>query len=451
MTNITETLLNDMCIGCGVCSGVCPNNAIKINWNESGEYKPTINPKSCVSCGICKKVCPNIQADLGISDVSKTLFGYLQSDEYIGFYKNIWVGNNTDEILRLQSASGGMCSLVLRGLLDKKFIDSVISVKPTGKNGRLFMFKEINTSSQIDGGSAYYPLEISQILENIINGKEKKYAIVVLPCVAYAIRKAQLQNKVLNRRIKYVLSLVCGQLQNKQDAEYVASKNGVEVKNLNKINYRTKIKDKPSSEFEIRFKGKHGQKGSCYYSECAHYWSYSYFKHNICNYCDDIYAECADATFMDAWLPKYEKDWKGNTITVVRNKDISELMQKLSQEGLARLSDISAEETNKSQQGRINNKRELIKGRLYYLKKNGIDITRRSVAHEKVFKQNKFNIIIKSKIQEKSKEFWKQVRLKPNNIKLFKRKMSGFELKIILHRYFESLVRHFNFKCDKLK
>lgn len=30
-----------------------------------------------------------------------------------------------------------------------------------------------------------------------------------------------------------------------------------------------------------------------------------------CNYCDDVFAECADVTCMDAWLPEYSQDHRG--------------------------------------------------------------------------------------------------------------------------------------------
>ena len=39
-------------------------------------------------------------------------------------------------------------------------------------------------------------------------------------------------------------------------------------------------------------------------------WEYGYFKYKACDFCDDIFAECADITVGDAWLSRYKKDGK---------------------------------------------------------------------------------------------------------------------------------------------
>lgn len=43
----------DKCIGCGVCVGVCPNNAIKISGG-----KAVVDPEKCRAVGNCKRICP---------------------------------------------------------------------------------------------------------------------------------------------------------------------------------------------------------------------------------------------------------------------------------------------------------------------------------------------------------------------------------------------------------
>lgn len=44
----------EKCIGCGVCVGACPVEAIKID----DDGKAVINAEKCISCGTCSAVCP---------------------------------------------------------------------------------------------------------------------------------------------------------------------------------------------------------------------------------------------------------------------------------------------------------------------------------------------------------------------------------------------------------
>ena len=43
----------EKCTGCGICTNVCPNNAINID-----KYA-VINPKLCIACAVCVSECPN--------------------------------------------------------------------------------------------------------------------------------------------------------------------------------------------------------------------------------------------------------------------------------------------------------------------------------------------------------------------------------------------------------
>jgi ferredoxin len=56
----TETLIPpafvvnpEECIGCAVCVGECPTDAI-----EMVDQKAIIDPEKCISCGICAQACP---------------------------------------------------------------------------------------------------------------------------------------------------------------------------------------------------------------------------------------------------------------------------------------------------------------------------------------------------------------------------------------------------------
>lgn len=55
------------CIGCQICSEMCPKDAISFSYNEWGEGRVKLNTENCVGCGICDKICPALTQDLNES------------------------------------------------------------------------------------------------------------------------------------------------------------------------------------------------------------------------------------------------------------------------------------------------------------------------------------------------------------------------------------------------
>ena len=46
------------CTGCGACFNICPKDAITMQCDDCGFYKPVIDKDKCVNCGLCEKICP---------------------------------------------------------------------------------------------------------------------------------------------------------------------------------------------------------------------------------------------------------------------------------------------------------------------------------------------------------------------------------------------------------
>ena len=60
LPNITYTVNNDLCCGCGVCEGMCPNNAISFIVKD-GIFRPIVNDSLCKNdkgCHRCYDSCP---------------------------------------------------------------------------------------------------------------------------------------------------------------------------------------------------------------------------------------------------------------------------------------------------------------------------------------------------------------------------------------------------------
>lgn len=43
---ITNVVRHDLCIGCGLCAALCPQEALEMAWNQHGEYNSIVAARS---------------------------------------------------------------------------------------------------------------------------------------------------------------------------------------------------------------------------------------------------------------------------------------------------------------------------------------------------------------------------------------------------------------------
>lgn len=92
------------CSSCGACANVCARDAISMQLDGEGFYRPIIDAAKCVNCGACEKVCPwnNAVDNPNCADAfPKTVAAYAK-----------------DETIRMESSSGGIFTLLARKVLD---------------------------------------------------------------------------------------------------------------------------------------------------------------------------------------------------------------------------------------------------------------------------------------------------------------------------------------------
>lgn len=91
----------DDCTGCGACYNTCPENAITMQGDKYGFYKPVIDEKKCINCGLCEKTCP----------LDKT---FSQDAE-----PKVYALINNDEKTRLKCTSGGAFALFAKEIINR--------------------------------------------------------------------------------------------------------------------------------------------------------------------------------------------------------------------------------------------------------------------------------------------------------------------------------------------
>lgn len=329
---IKTTVLENKCIGCGICDAICPVDVLKMDFNSIGMYEPKEVEGCLDKCTLCMDSCPFVSENPNEKELAKKLFEKEENSIFhkdLGYFVNTYEVHKKDINERLKSASGGAGHSILKNLLEQKLVDTILTVESNNDPDKLFKFSNFKEVKELEKirSSIYYPTEMSEVLDFVMKN-DGKYAITTLPCFAKAIRLAQEKNSKLRKRIKFVIGLVCGQMKSKEYTHTLA-KNAVGTDRLTSVNYRVKEKNNSAMNFSFEFKSLKNQKTErlSNINLPSKLWGSRAFTPNACNSCTDVFAHCADIVLMDAWLPEYMNDYKGHTLVLSRTNEISTLLE----------------------------------------------------------------------------------------------------------------------------
>ncbi len=362
----TEIVAHDLCIGCGLCAGVCPSGNLRIESNDFGQYAPVGDDRCADGCDLCLRVCPFSDMADDEDALGRERFSAVDGIRHrpeTGYWLDTAVGYANVGGHRDRGASGGLVTWVLETLLKEGRIDAAVCAVPTGRRGALFEFAVCRTADEVRRGarSCYYPVELSGAIRHVLR-HEGSYAVTALPCYAKALGRAMAAMPKLRRRVRFVLGLVCGQYKSKYFAEYLCAFGGGDPARLDEIAFRLKDPKQTALYEGIRFVSGAGtdarREGVVREAQVpGRLWSNRYFTPVPCCFCDDVFAECADATFMDAWLPAYVPDGRGHSIVIARDPALAALLGRGRDAGDLALEPLDATDVIRSQQGVVDSKR----------------------------------------------------------------------------------------------
>lgn len=88
------------CSGCHACMNICPENCITMETDSEGFKYPVVDYDKCIRCGKCVRICPIINK----KEVKREAKAYACI--------------NKDEVIREQSSSGGVFTLIAENIID---------------------------------------------------------------------------------------------------------------------------------------------------------------------------------------------------------------------------------------------------------------------------------------------------------------------------------------------
>jgi len=365
MASIEKVIENGICVGCGGC-GTATKGRIPIRLSTRGIYQADISNATDADKEIASRVCPFTDESKDEDQIAAEVFdAKLQYDPRLGRYLNMYAGRVTDDKLIPGSSSGGITSWLVCQLLERGEIDGVVHVGFT--ETPMFGYVVSHSIDDVMGRrkSQYHPASFAKALAQI-KGDGKRYALVGVPCAIKSARLAAAEDGELAQQIKFFVGIVCGHLKSTAYAESFAWQVGVPPEKLERVDFR--IKDPALTSRQYRFgaleKGTDVMKEAPTLGLVGGNWGHAVFQLDACNYCDDIFAETADVVIGDAWLSKYEIDWRGTNVVVTRNDVIDNILADGVAGGEVGLDNLDTDSVARTQGGNFRHRREGLAVRL---------------------------------------------------------------------------------------
>lgn len=440
---INEIVKNGHCIGCGACCAV-KGIALQMELDQHGQYKPKASDDKPIEEKAdheALKVCPFSDDGPNEDAIGESLYAASDSrNSMLGYYAGLYIGHARAGGIREIATSGGIITWTLTKLLESGQIDGVIHVQPVSDpvDGILFRYGISRTIDEVRAGakSRYYPIETSKVI-HLVKSKPGRYVFVGIPCFVKAIRRLCAVDPEFGASIRFTIGLVCGHLKSKAFADLFGWQAGIAPGKLERIDFRVKRDTGDSQDYAVAVAGDGRQESRSHRLFFGTNWGYNFFRNSACDYCDDVFAETADLSVGDAWLPELRSDPRGNSVVVVRHQGLRELVDAGIRAGELALSESEPSRIIASQSGGFRDRREGLSYRLWLDIQNGRTVPKKRVVpawkgipiYRRLIYRNRVHLRKKSHI-----EWARAVRL--NSLLFFKMAMAPrILLNNILYKY----------------
>lgn len=184
-----EKICDGACLSCGLCVDICPRMAIKFQCDKNGFYYPVIDQEKCIDCGLCRKNCI----------VNNEVEGKQSQEAYKGY--------STDEVLLLQSTSGGCVGELYRYFLNLGYAVCGVAYDEHW-NCRFVLTYNWEDVDKFHG-SKYIGADVSGIYQKVKDelSKGKGVFFVGTPCQCAGLKR-YLGKQIENARI-FICDLIC--------------------------------------------------------------------------------------------------------------------------------------------------------------------------------------------------------------------------------------------------
>jgi len=353
-----------------------------MEWAPGGRLQPVGSGRCLPGCGACGRVCPFADGIPDETELAAGRFGAVPGIRHspeLGYYLAAFAGHARGGY-RERGASGGLASWFLASLLEQGLVDRVVCVRGQADPARRFAYAVLDRPDAVRAAasSAYYPVDLAGAVRTMLD-EEARYAVIGLPCFIKALHLAFRVRPRLRERVPFLAGLVCGQLKSRCFCESLVAALGLDPDSVEALTFRGKQVGLPATELLFRAEAR-GRTAVLPWSGCyGAAWSSGEFSLKACDYCDDVFAETADAVFMDAWLPEYAADGRGTSLVVARSPEALQHLEAGRAQGALALQPMEAARVAASQADVLAQKRDLLRRRLWLASRAGAAAPRNRV------------------------------------------------------------------------
>jgi coenzyme F420 hydrogenase subunit beta len=363
VSNVSIVRCEDLCLGCGVCESICPQEAVKMIVSND-VYLPEVAEERCTKCGLCVRICPGWQ--INYDNLNEFCFSRDQNSPALGRFLDCYVGHSADRGVRWKASSGGIVTTLLVHALRKGIIDgAVVSVidhnDPFTPKALVACNEERLYSST---GSKYCPISFGAALKEVLVS-EGKFAVVGLPCLLHGLRKAEMSNDNLRKRIVLHIGLFCSNMITFEGTQCLMRRYNVNKDGVNSLTYRSE--GWPGKMLVCLKDGTRKMIPYKQYWDCL--FGLHFFTPWRCISCVDATSEVADLSVGDPWLPEFKDERKGKSIVIVRTKEGQELLKGVESSGVIELSRLAVERVEYSQFFTLKSKKRAVATRVSIMRK----------------------------------------------------------------------------------
>jgi len=230
---LDESALRD-CTGCAGCSLVCHSNAISMNFDRDGFFRPSIDMDLCTMCGVCTDVC----------------YKFNEFDSNIPFKNSevIAVTNNYIDDMNLVTTTG-VATRLAEYFYEKDYNICGVKYDYISNTTKHDIADSLDDILEFRG-SKYIPSNTKIAFEKIL--KEKKKSIVFgLPCQIHGLRKVIEKMKIADKFI--LIDFFCAGMLSKhlwdKYLDYLRRK--FSISKIKQINFKDKTQGWRKSSLNV--------------------------------------------------------------------------------------------------------------------------------------------------------------------------------------------------------